>query len=70
MPSADLVVICLVAFLVVFVILAFLALMMRVIMSVFPEKKMESEAAIIAAIAAVTQTVFPGTQITHVEERK
>jgi hypothetical protein len=64
------VVICGVAFLIVFVILALLALTMKLIMIIFPEKKAVSDGAVIAALAAATQTVFPGTKITNVEERK
>jgi len=70
MQSVDLVVICGVAFLMVFVILAFLALMMRLIILIFPEKKVVSDPAMVAAIAAAVQTVYPGTKLTNVEEIK
>jgi len=70
MQSVELVVICGVAFLMVFVILVLLALMMRLIILIFPEKKAVSDAALIAAISAAVQTVFPGTKLTKVEERK
>jgi uncharacterized membrane protein YqjE len=70
MQSVELVVICCVAFFMVFVILALLALMMRLIMLIFPQKKGVSDAAMIAAIAATVQTIFPGTKLTKVEERK
>jgi len=70
MQSVELVVICGVAFLMVFVILVLLALMMRIIILIFPEKKAVSDAALIAAISVAVQTVFPGTKLTKVEERK
>jgi len=70
MQSAELMLICAVAFLMVFVILAFLAVMMRVIMLFFPERKVKTDTALITAIAAAAQTVFPGTQVTHIEEKK
>ncbi len=70
MQSVELVVICSVAFLMVFVILALLALLIKLITLVFPEKKAVSDAAMIAAIAATVHTVFPGTKLTKVEERK
>ena len=70
MQSVELVVICGVAFLMVFIILMLLAVIMRLIILVFPEKAAESDAALIAAISAAVQTVFPGTKLTNVEERK
>ena len=70
MQSDELVVICGVAFFMVFIILALLALLMKFIILIFPEKKAVSDAAMIAAITAAVQTVFPGTKLTKVEERK
>ena len=70
MQSVDLAVICSVAFLMVFVILALLAVVMKLIILILPEKKAVSDAAMIAAITAAVQTVFPGTKLTKVEERK
>lgn len=70
METNELYVICGIAFLVVFIILAFLAFLMRIIMLIFPEKVAEIDSALIAAVAATVQTVFPGTKITKLEERK
>ncbi|MBN1222324.1 MAG: hypothetical protein JXB23_03695 [Candidatus Aminicenantes bacterium] len=70
MQSVELIFICAVAFFMVFVILALLALTMRVIMFVFPEKIPKTDAAVIAAITAAVRTVLPGTQITGIEEGK
>ena len=70
MPSNELLLICLSAFVVVFFLLAMLALVMRLIMAVFPEKIVQSDSAYVAAIASVMSTIFPGTKITKVEEIK
>ena len=70
MEPTDLALICGIAFLVVFLILLFLSLLMRIIMLIFPEKAAEADPAMIAAVAAAVQTVFPGTKITKLEEKK
>ncbi len=70
MQSADLLVICLSAFTSVFVLLAVLALVMRLIIVVFPERAAVADAAVIAAVSAAAQAAFPGTKITKVEEIK
>lgn len=69
MESTDLVLICGVSFLMVFLILILLALVMRLIIVLFPEKKVETDAAIVAALTATMQSVFPGTNITKIEEK-
>ena len=70
MPSYELLFVCISAIVAVFFLLAMLALVMRLIMAVFPEKVLESDSAYIAAIASVMSTLFPGTKITKVEEIK
>ena len=70
MLNNDLLLICGVAFLVVFIILTLLALSMRIIILVFPEKRAKIEAAMIAAVTAAVQTIMPGTKVTKVEEEK
>lgn len=69
MESTDLLLICGVSFLMVFVILIVLALSMRLIILLFPEKKAEADAAIVAALTATMQNLFPGTSITKIEEK-
>ncbi len=69
METPELLLICAIAFLVVFLILALLAFVMRLIMLVFPEKVAGADSAIIAAVVAAVHTVFPGTKITKLEER-
>ena len=70
MEPTELSIICGVAFLVVFLILVLLAFIMRIIMLIFPAKAVEIEPAMIAAVAATVQSVFPGTKITKLEEKK
>jgi len=70
METIELYMICGIAFLVVFIILALLAFIMRIIMLIFPEKVAGTDLAMIAAIAATVQTIFPGTKITKLEEKK
>ncbi|UCG60760.1 MAG: hypothetical protein JSV52_10535 [Candidatus Zixiibacteriota bacterium] len=70
MPSYELLFVCISAIVVVFFLLAMLALVMRLIMAVFPEKILQSDSAYVAAIASVMSTLFPGTKITKVEEIK
>ena len=70
MVSNELFLICCVAFLMVFAILAFLALVMRLIILAFPEKAAETNGAMIAALTSTLQTIFPQTKITKIEEEK
>jgi len=70
MESTGLLQICVIAFLMVFTILAVLAGVMRLIIVIFPEKAAATDAAVIAALTAAVQTVFPGTKVTKIEERK
>jgi hypothetical protein len=70
MGSNELLQICGIAFLMVFVILTVLASVMRLIIVIFPEKLAETDAATIAGITAAVQTVFPGTKVTSIEEKK
>jgi Na+-transporting methylmalonyl-CoA/oxaloacetate decarboxylase gamma subunit len=76
MSPPNLLVICISAFLAVFVLLAFLALVMRGLMALYPERALGPvsapaggiDAATLAAVAAATAFAFPGTRVTHVEE--
>jgi len=70
MPTYDLLTVCGIAFLYVFAILVFLALIMRLIILIFPEKKALTDTAVVAALAAVVSRVFPGKKITKIEEQK
>ncbi|TET93470.1 MAG: hypothetical protein E3J26_06240 [Candidatus Zixiibacteriota bacterium] len=70
MESLDLLAICASAFVGVFLLLTVLALVMRLIIVLFPERESASDSAMIAAVSTVLQTVYPGTKITKVEEIK
>ena len=70
MDSINLLIICALAFCAVFVLLVILAAVMRLIMSVFPERMVESDAAVFAAITSIASTMYPGKTITKVEEIK
>jgi len=70
MGSQDLLQICASAFAMVFSLLAFLALVMRIITAIFPEKISKTDETILAAMVTVVSTVYPGTKITKVEEIK
>ena len=68
MGSMDLVYICASAFAAVFFLLMVLAIVMRVIIVVFPQREAKADAAVLAAVATVAASVYPGTKITKVEE--
>jgi len=70
MQSPELFTICISAFLAVFTLLAVLALIMRLIIAVFPARTGGSDTAVVAAISTIMQNVYPGTKITKVEEIK
>ncbi len=68
MNSIDLVTICIVAFIGVFLLLSILAVIMRLIIAVFPERATGTGEAILAVISTTYKTHYPGTIITRVEE--
>ncbi len=70
MESLDLLAICASAFVGVFLLLTVLALVMRLITVIFPERESAGDSAMIAAVSTVLQTLYPGTKITKVEEIK
>ena len=68
MNPPDLLVISLSAFVAVFLLLSFLAIVMRLLITVYPEKIGGIDAATIAAVSAAAAYAFPGTKVTKVEE--
>ncbi len=68
MGSLELLAICASAFLGVFFLLSVLALVMRAIMAVFPEQETGGDAAVLAAVSTVLQTMYPGTKVSRIEE--
>ena len=68
MGPPNLLIICVSAFCAVFLLLAFLALVMKILTNVFPEILAdEVDAAMLAAISASMSVVYPQTKITKVE---
>jgi len=70
MHPSSLFIICALAFGAVFVLLIFLAVVMRIILAIFPHKVASSDSAIYAAIASVALRYYPGTNIKKIEERR
>lgn len=68
MQSGELVVICGAALLWVFCILLLLALLMRLIIRIFPAAEKPGDPAVVAALTAVLQAILPGTKVTKIEE--
>jgi hypothetical protein len=70
MGPPNLLLICASAFAAVFLLLAFLSLVMRIMIAVFPQKKASGDPAVYAAVAAAASAAYPGTKITRFEEIK
>jgi hypothetical protein len=68
MNLPDLFSICGTSFLGVFLILVVLALIMRIITVVFPEKGAQIDEALVAAISTASGAVYPGTKVVKIEE--
>ena len=68
MNPPDLLVICLSAFVAVFFLLGFLAVVMRGLIAAFPQEVGGIDSATIAAVTAAAAYAFPGTKVTKVEE--
>jgi len=70
MNSPDLFSVCIAAFVGVFILLAILAALMRLILAIFPQTAGKLDAAVLAAITMTAQVHYPGTKVTKVEEIK
>jgi len=64
----NLLMICITAMLAVFLLLGMLALAMRALMAVFPERATGDDGPMLAAMAAAVAAAYPGTTITNVTE--
>jgi hypothetical protein len=62
--------ICIYSLSIVFLILAVLSILIRLLIIVFPEKSSDQDAAILAAVTTHLNRVYPHTQITKMEEQK
>ncbi len=69
MLQPDLLVICTAAFTAVFLLLTVLAVMMRVLITVFPAELEGIDAATVAAVTAAATSAFPGMRVTNIEEQ-
>ncbi len=68
MLSPDLWLVCLTAFCAVALLLSVLAGIMRLILSIFPQKEEMTDAILVGAVASVVSSIYPGTRVTKVEE--
>ena len=68
MSEINLIAVCGIAFGAVFVLLAFLALVMQLITIVFPERKAAIEPTVVAAISSTVASLYPGARVTRIEE--
>ena len=69
MQSLELVYICFSAFVAVFLVLLILSFFMRLIIKIFPVSE-QDDLAIYAALASTMNKIYPGNQITKIEELK
>lgn len=70
MPTPELWLVCITAFCAVAILLSLLAGIMRLILTIFPYREEATDTAMIAAVASVVQSIYPGTRVTKVEEIK
>ena len=67
--ALDLLIICLSAFFAVFVLLSFLAVVIRLLTLACPQKVAAgADTAMIAAVTTAVSVLYPGTMVTKVEE--
>ena len=69
MNSTDLFVVSTVGYIMAFAVLGVLAVTMRLITFLFPERKTPGDAAVVAAVTATYQALLPGTTVTKLEEK-
>ena len=70
MQSSEVLFICFSAFISVFLILTSLAIVMQVIMKLFPIKEKAEDLAVFSVMASVLSAKFPGKKITNIKEVK
>jgi hypothetical protein len=68
MTQPDLWVICVFAFIAVFLLLSMLAVVMHVLTAAFPAAAKESDTAVVAAISSAAALAYPGMRVTNLEE--
>ena len=68
MADTNLFVVCGTAFLAVFVLLIALAIIIRLISIAFPALRKGDDAVLAAAISTTVAAIYPGAQVTRIEE--
>ena len=59
---------CLIALIAVFGLLSLLAAIMRLITTLFPVREARIDSAVVAAISTAVASVWPGAQVSRIEE--
>ena len=70
MEPASLLLICSVALVSVFVLLALLAVAMQLITVFFPQQQAVVDAVLAAAISSTVASMYPGARVTRIEEER
>ncbi len=70
METSGLLSICFSAIIAVFFILTLLAVLMRIIIKIFPDKESSDDAGLYAAIATAYSSIYQGSKISKIEELK
>ena len=70
MHEPTLITICSIAFASVFGLLAFLAVVIRIVTEAFPVRRGGIDPAIVAAISGTVSSLLPGARVTHIEEER
>lgn len=70
MENQNLLIICIASFAAVIFILSFLAIVMNLLLIIFPVEKKEDDTAIFAAITTAYNKQFPGTKVINIGEEK
>jgi len=70
LDAPSLLTICAIAFISVFLLLSFLALVIRIVTLAFPVPRQVLDSALVAAIGAAVAVVLPGARITNIEEER
>jgi len=71
MEPMNLILVCLAAFVAVFTLLAVLAIVMRLIIAIFPAKEIAVvDSTVVAALTTVLNSIYPEGSISKIEEIK
>lgn len=70
MEATNLSVVCVLAFVLVFVVLSLLSGAMYLITILFPARVVGMDAAVVAAVSSTVETLLPGARVTRIEEEQ